>query len=112
MATQRHISQRHAIVADLEQMSLEMLESVSHYVKRLQLHQRAAHIEEENLTPYTAEELLERAEKGRREIAQGNYVTSEEMFHDLFEEFGLDPNDMKEIERQVEKTEPLYAQAV
>ena len=106
------IELRASIVADLEQMSLEMLESVSHYVKRLQLHQRAAHIEEENLTPYTAEELLERAEKGRREIAQGNYVTSEEMFHDLFEEFGLDPNDMKEIERQVEKTEPLYAQAV
>ena len=103
---------RTSIAADLEQMSLEMLESVSRYVKRLRMHPRAAHIEEEKLTPYTVEELLERAEKGRREIAQGNYVASEEMFQDLFEEFGLDPNDMKEIERQVEKTEPLYAQAV
>ena len=106
------IELRTSIAADLEQMSLEMLESVSRYVKHLRMHPRAAHIEDENLTPYTVEELLERAEKGRREIAQGNYVTSEEMFRDLFEEFGLDPNDMKEIERRVEETEPLYVQAV
>ena len=101
-----------SIAADLEQMSLEMLESVSRYVKRLRMHPRAAHIEDENLTPYTVEELLERAEKGRKEIAQGNYVTSEEMFRDLFEEFGLDPNEMKEIERQVEETDSLYAHAI
>ena len=40
------------------------------------------------------------------------YVTSEEVFRDLFEEFGLDPNDMKEIEKQVEEAEPLYAHTV
>ena len=103
---------RASIAADLEQMSLEMLESVSRYVKHLRHHPSVLQVEEGHLTPYTVEELLERAEKGRREIAQGNYVTSEEMFRDLFEEFGLDPNDMKEIERQVEEAEPLYAQTV
>ena len=103
---------RASIAADLEQMSLEMLENVSRYVKRLRLHPNSAHVEEEDLTPYTVEELLERAEKGRREIAQGNYVTSEEMFRDLFEEFGLGPDEMKEIERQIAETESLYDQAV
>ena len=61
-----------------------MLESVSRYVKRLRRRPRALSLEEENLKPYTMEELMERAEKGRREIAQGNYVTSEEVFRDLF----------------------------
>lgn len=103
---------RTSIAADLEQMSLEMLESVSRYVKRLRRHPLEARIEEEKLTLYTVEELLERAEKGRKEIAQGNYVTSEEVFRDLFEEFGLDPNDMKEIEKQVEEAEPLYVHTV
>ena len=103
---------RTSITADLEQMSLEMLESVSRYVKRLRRRPRALSLEEENLKPYTMEELMERAEKGRREIAQGNYVTSEELFRDLFEEFGLDPNDMKVIERQVEESEPQYAHVV
>lgn len=93
---------RTSIATDLEQMSLEMLEKVSRYVKDLRLHPRTVHVEE----------LLERAEKGRREIAEGNYVTSEEVFRDLFEEFGLDPNDMKEIEKQVEEAEPLYAHTV
>lgn len=106
------IELRASIATDLEQMSLEMLENVSRYVKQLRLHPRTVHVEEEYLTPYTVEELLERAEKGRREIAQGNYVTSEEVFRDLFEEFGLDPDDMKEIEKQVEEAEPLNAQTV
>lgn len=106
------IELRASIATDLEQMSLEMLEKVSRYVKDLRLHPRTVHVEEEHLTTYTVEELLERAEKGRREIAQGNYVTSEEVFRDLFEEFGLDPNDMKEIEKQVEEAEPLYAHTV
>lgn len=68
--------------------------------------------EGEALKPYTIEELLERAEKGRKEIARGNYVTSEELFRDLFEEFGLDPNDMEEIDRQVEETKSQYAEAL
>ena len=106
------IELRASIATDLEQMSLEMLEKVSRYVKHLRLHPRTVHVEEEHLTPYTVEELLERAEKGRREIAQGNYVTSEEVFRDLFEEFGLNPNDMKDIEKQVEEAEPLYAHTV
>ena len=72
-----------------------------------------ADVEEgEVLKPYTVEELLERAEKGRKEIARGNYVTSEELFRDLFEEFGLDPNDMEEIDRQLEETKLQYAEAI
>ena len=71
-----------------------------------------AKADKEKLKPYTVEELLERAEEGRRQIALGNYVTSEEMFRDLFEEFGLDPDEMKKIEDQVEKTNLQYAEAV
>ena len=67
---------------------------------------------EENLKPYTIEELLERAEEGRKEIAQGNYVTSENLFRDLFKEFGLDPSDMEDIDRQLEETNLQYAEAI
>lgn len=55
------------------------------------------------MKPYTTEDLLESAEEGRQQIAQGNYVTSEELFSDLFEEYGIDPNDMKAIEDQLEE---------
>ena len=68
--------------------------------------------ENEALTPYTIEELMERAEKGRKEIASGNYVTSENLFHDLFEEFGLDPSDMEEIDKQLEENNLQYAKAI
>lgn len=68
--------------------------------------------EGEVLKPYTVEELLERAEKGRKEIARGNYVTSEDLFRELFEEFGLAPSDMEEIDRQLEETKSLYAEAI
>lgn len=68
--------------------------------------------EGEALTPYTIEELMERAEKGRKEIASGNYVTSEHLFHDLFEEFGLDPSDMEEIDKQLEENNLQYAKAI
>jgi hypothetical protein len=72
-----------------------------------------AEVEEgEVLKPYTVEELLERAEKGRQEIARGNYVTSEDLFRDLFAEYGLDPSDMEEIDRQVEETKLQYAEAI
>ena len=68
------------------------------------------------LTPYTVGELLERAEKGRKEIAHGNYVTSEDLFRDLFEEFGLGPGDMEEIDRQIdrqlEEAKFQYAEAI
>ena len=69
-------------------------------------------MKEETLIPYTVEELLERAEKGRKEIASGNYVTSEHLFHDLFEEFGLDPSDMEEIDKQLEENNLQYAKAI
>ena len=38
---------------------------------------------EETLQPYTKEELLERAEEGRRQIALGNYCTMEELLQEL-----------------------------
>lgn len=65
-----------------------------------------------DVKPYTVEELLERAEKGRKEIARGNYVTSEDLFRDLFEEFGVDPNDIEEIDRQLEENKLQYAEAI
>ena len=68
--------------------------------------------EGEVLKPYTVEELIERAEKGRKEIASGNYVTSEDLFRDLFEEFGLGPDDMEEIDRQIVETKLQYAEAI
>ena len=45
---------------------------------------------EETLQPYTKEELLERAEEGRRQIAMGNYCTMEELLHELDEDFAED----------------------
>ena len=65
-----------------------------------------------DVKPYTVEELLERAEKGRKEIARGNYVTSENLFRDLFEEFGVDPNDIEEIDRQLEENKLQYAETI
>ncbi len=47
---------------------------------------------EEALTPYTREELLERAEEGRRQIAMGNYCTMEELLQELDEDFAVDNN--------------------
>ena len=40
----------------------------------------------EALEPYTIEELLERAEKGRQEIVDGQYKTNEEVFKQLLNE--------------------------
>lgn len=68
--------------------------------------------ESEALKPYTVEELMERAERGRKEIAQGNFVTSEDLFRDLFAEFGLDHSDREEIDSQLEETKLQYAEAI
>lgn len=53
--------------------------------------------EEEALTPYTREELLERAEEGRRQIAMGNYCTMEELLQELDEDFAEDNKPQYEI---------------
>jgi len=45
---------------------------------------------EETLLPYTKEELLERAEEGRRQIALGNYCTMEELLQELDKDFAED----------------------
>lgn len=42
--------------------------------------------EEEELKPYTKEELLAMAEAGRQQIANGQCYTDEEVFHDLLGE--------------------------
>jgi len=60
--------------------------------------------EEGTLTPYTVEELLERAEEGRRQIAMGNYCTSEELFDALFEEFDIDPEEVKAWDKELEES--------
>lgn len=41
----------------------------------------------ESLKPYTVEELLERAEKGRKEIAEGHYTDIDEMLRELDMDF-------------------------
>ena len=40
----------------------------------------------EAVEPYTIEELLDRAEKGRQQIADGLYKTNEEVFKQLLNE--------------------------
>ena len=40
----------------------------------------------EAVEPYTIEELLDRAEKGRQQIADGQYKTNEEVFKQLLNE--------------------------
>lgn len=42
---------------------------------------------EESMKPYTVEELLERAEKGRREIAEGHYTDIDEVLRELDMDF-------------------------
>ena len=42
---------------------------------------------EESLKPYTVEELLERAEKGRKEIAEGHYTDIDEVLRELDMDF-------------------------
>lgn len=66
-----------------------------------QLKERAE--KEEELKPYTIEELHQMVEEGRQEIAEGHYFTSEEMFNDLFEEFSVDKKEVEEKELQLEE---------
>lgn len=42
---------------------------------------------EESAKPYTVEELLERAEKGRREIAEGHYTDIDQVLRELDMDF-------------------------
>ena len=66
-----------------------------------QLKERAE--KEEELKPYTIEELHQMVEEGRKQIAEGHYFTSEEVFNDLFEEFGVDEREVEEKELQLEE---------
>ncbi len=45
---------------------------------------------EEALKPYTKEELIARAEKGREEIACGHYVTIDELLRDMDNDYAKD----------------------
>ena len=53
-----------------------------------------------NLKPYTREELIARAEEGRRQIAMGNYLTNDEVFRGIAEELGIE---LPELEMQLEE---------
>lgn len=88
---------RDPIAADLEQMSLEMLESVSRYVKRLRRPPRAAHIEEEKLAPYTVEEIDVMIDESERQIAAGLCQDNEDVFHELQEELEQEELEMAEV---------------
>ena len=49
--------------------------------------------EEDTLMPYTVEELLERAEEGRRQIALGKYTDIEDLLLELDKEFEEESRD-------------------
>ena len=53
-----------------------------------------------NLKPYTREELIARAEEGRRQIAMGNYLTNDEVFREIAEKLGIE---LPELEMQLEE---------
>ena len=80
------IELRTSIAADLEQMSLEMLENVSRYVNRLRRRPRASHYDEEPLKPYTMEEIDAMIDESERQIAAGLCQDNEDVFHELQEE--------------------------
>ena len=73
------IELRTSIVAELDQMSIEMLESVSHYVRRLRRHARPTRRASTTKTDFTAEteEFTPRVMRFKR----GNpwYATDEEV---------------------------------
>ncbi|MBR5910937.1 MAG: hypothetical protein IKZ55_03045 [Bacteroidales bacterium] len=75
-----------SIAADLEQMSLEMLEIVSRYVKRLRMYPRATHVEEENLKLYTMDEINAMIDESERQIAAGLCQDDDDVFRELQEE--------------------------
>ena len=70
---------RSSIMAELDQMSVEMLESVSHYVKRLRRHTRPARqtAKENSVVDDNTEEFTPRVMRFKR----GNpwYATDEEV---------------------------------
>ena len=51
--------------------------------------------QEEGLKPYTVEELVERAERGHRQIAQGQCYSTEEVFQEFEEELLLAAEDLQ-----------------
>lgn len=84
------IELRTSIAADLEQMSLEMLESVSRYVKRLRLHPRAAQAKEKTEAEQNSIEIT----SGVARLCTGHSwnVTDEELdqmrYEHLMEKYG------------------------
>ena len=61
-----------------------------------------AKYEEEHLKPYTVEELMERAEEGRRQIAMGNYIEMDDLLQELDRDFAEDNPIVSEHELQLE----------
>ena len=84
------IELRTSIAADLEQMSLEMLESVSRYVKRLRLHPCAAQAKEKTEAEQNSIEIT----PGVARLCTGHSwnVTDEELdqmrYEHLMEKYG------------------------
>lgn len=57
-----------------------------------------------NIKPYTIEELHARIAESERQFALGNYITSEELFKKLNDEFHfLDKKEAKRFEKQFEE---------
>ena len=45
------------------------------------------------------------AEEGRKQIAMGNYCTSEELFKDLFDEFEIDSDKVKAWDKELTESQ-------
>jgi len=58
---------------------------------------------EEELKPYTKEELQARIEEHERQMAAGDYMTSEELFSRLNKEFHFLDEEEENLEIQLEK---------
>ena len=96
-------------------MSQQALQNLWNYIQGLELsyddrHWLAdrlyepVHVEED-LTPYTVEELRASVEEGRRQVEAGEYYTHEEVMRELYEEVGLHYPDSLDAKQ-------LYAEAI
>lgn len=68
--------------------SMEVLDSVKRSLSRaLSRHSKEEAVEEEDLTPYTMEEINARIDKAEKNIASGDVYTSQEVHHLIEQEF-------------------------
>lgn len=55
------------------------------------------------LRPYTMKEIHQMVEEGRQQIANGHYLSSEEVFRDLFRQFNLNTHEVDGLDEALEE---------